>query len=461
MKLSARLTAGIARLGFFSLCFVLLLALTACGGAPQNRSGANGGPVLSGAADGAPSMVDDALPSTVEPVASGDYQALLYYLQSAAQSEVYRMTGGEYLLQGRLDSDALFAEELYPVLAACTPRSLDAVDVGTEGAVWFSTLGPTEGGKLAELYLVPVESGTAVSFTVYQDGSVLLPEQRFLLDAGIAEQVAGMLEPYYDAANAKLLERLVQALSAGDAASLETLTGAEAGAYASLEAATLTDVTAEPLPDYAYALEGMEYYRLTLRVQRSADGFLPAGEWELLAELGPLSYDGGWGVLRLTPLASAEQDARLREQPAVQLIDRVNGIGQLGPFASTADIDPALLTDLVLSFARAEYSAGDEDRYDFSVEEVQAAAWKYFGLADFDGTESDCYVDGRYYLAGHDLFQAPTQFTGLETTEDGTMTVTQKVYADPAYLLESAEYIYTLELREDGGCRLVGCRART
>ena len=78
MKLSARLTAGIARLGFFSLCFVLLLALTACGGAPQNRSGANGGPVLSGAADGAPSMVDDALPSTVEPVASGDYQALLY-----------------------------------------------------------------------------------------------------------------------------------------------------------------------------------------------------------------------------------------------------------------------------------------------------------------------------------------------------------------------------------------------
>ncbi len=457
MKFPIRHTAGVSRLLFFSMCFVLLSTLTACGGLPQTRSDAED----SATADGEPSMVDDALPSTVEPVASGDYQALLYYLQGASQSEVYTLTGGEYILQGKLDSAALFAEKLYSVLAACTPRSLDAVDIGAEGAIWFSTLGPAEGGKLAELYLVPVENGTAVSFTVYQDGSVLLPEQRFLLDAGLAGQVAGLLEPYYTAANAKLLERLVQALTAGDAAELETLTGADAGTYQALETVKLSDVTAEPLPAYPFAREGMEYYRLSLRVEQSADGFLPAGDWELLVELGPLSFDNGWGVLRLTPMERSEQDARLREQPAVQLIDRVNGFALLEPFGSVGDIDPSLLTDILLSFARAEYGAEDEDRYDFSVEEVQAVAEKYFGLADFDGTGTDCYHDGRYYLTGHDLYQMPTQFVGLETAEDGTMTVTQKVYADPAYLLESAEYVYTLELNEDGGCRLVSCRAQS
>lgn len=442
------------RLFIVLLCFCLLM--TACAPAAIVPSAPG-----SSASESAPSEPNSespdgdssaslSPPDTVDPVATGDYQALLNYLESANAAQLFRRESGEYKPLGRLHDDRLFSQLLYDIFAAATPRPLEAFSFDREGTLQFLDFAQPAGGS-ATLYLSPGDGGTEVFFEIAD----VLPEQRFLLDVGLTDVVSALIQPYVENARAVLLDDLIDAIDTSDPAKLSALTGWEDLADYAAFAETEMAVTACELHEDE---DGVPYAILTVKIEVGSE-WLGQGEHRLAAVLGGRSWGAGDGVRRLLPYEYFLTDRTLGASDAGALIRAANLVGVCEPFTAADALDPDLLLDLVCYLARERFHAGDEELVAVPADEVAEAASRFLCLEEYAPTDSTLYdaSSDSYLLAGRGGLYVAECLTETAETGNGRFTVTQTIYADDSCIRPVSQFFYTFRDNGDGTCGLLFC----
>ena len=386
-------------------------------------------------------------PSESSPLSTGDYGAFLQFLRSARTAQVFRLREDRsgYDPLGRINGNEAFAA-LYDVFSCADCAPLESFDFGAEGLIWLSGVtGPDD--RPGDIWIAPLDGGAALLFEI--DG--VLPNQRFFLSADMTSLLLQLLDPWLDASASGLLDGFCAALEAGDPAALARLTGGNAAAYAPLADTEILCGGWQPR-------EGFEgQYILSLDVRRGG-GLLPEGEAEWLVRLGPTGGDGGLGVTLAAPLELVGADESAAGSPAVELIGSVNLVFGAEPFGSPEDLNPGLLCEAVLVQVKKELHPED-DLYVFPGEEVRAIAAARFGLERYSGEGLACYdpETDEFSLYGRGAAEV---FDLLSAGDDGegTLRVTQRVYADPACIVPEKTLLYVLRLSSGpDGCTLLSC----
>lgn len=439
---------------FAALC--LLLTLVGCGKAPDFSQSASQPPVQAESGSQASESISDSPAPQDHLVSTGDYTALLHFLESAIRTQVYRLepdpSGSTYYrYRGRISDADLLSGAVRTLFAEQQPKALEQFDFGQPDTLQFLGLAKEKGPE-ATLYVAPKDGGTAVLFEV---GGVL-PEQRFWLsDATLTDRLYELLRPQLDGSASTLLADVLQTLETGDAAALAQLTGAEDPAIYTAFAETRLQVLAcRPLSDPA------DRSAYTLRVEvTTGSEWLEPGEQLLRLETGELPYTGGLGVLRLTKETICEADETLRSAAYLQPITQFARLFGHLPFEHPS----ALTTEQIAEFAVVQTKARldpDGDRYEFSEESVQETARLFFGLEGFDGTGTPYYDPdlGCYLLLGRGAAEPYALTAEARMRENGDVEVYRIEYADAACITEIGRYRYLVSPNGDGSYRLLQCK---
>lgn len=258
-----------------------------------------------------------------------------------------------------------------------------------------------------------------------------------------------------------LAQALCEALEQGDVQAFNTLAANQAGntdgmqEYDALRTADVRQASWE-------WDDALEQYRV--RVDFADPGQLPyaEGETAFLAEFGrrPFGLDeNDIGLTSFMPEALVQMDEELRASGVTETLSLLAYIYGDKSFADWDDwVDKTAggkhwLTKAVLVAVERLMLAGEKrEPLEYTVEEAQAAALKYFGIEHFDATDTEWWnaERGRYISAGADDGYLIMAFAGCTMADAQTAELEVITYTDWLQFIPEAVYTYTQTRNEDG-----------
>lgn len=259
------------------------------------------------------------------------------------------------------------------------------------------------------------------------------------------------------AANVKeLADSFVQALAAGDTATIEQLTQAQGGSYSYLSGAGIVSAT---ITGVVEELDFEGEYLLDIEVS-GGDGTFPEGKSSYRIKVGYSDYEDILIVRYLKPAEFTPYDLLPTEQQTNVAANQVTYLMRLAgkqEFAAPAQLPTEIVTEyaLWLSEMQSEPKEGG-----MPLAELQAQVMKYFGIEGFDpGADSIFYNadTDSYFMLGRGL---ATFNMFVEPVSDGNGVAVVKVTdfdlsADPLMLKPVSTTVYTLNNNWNGSYTFV------
>ncbi len=221
----------------------------------------------------------------------------------------------------------------------------------------------------------------------------------------------------------QLAENFLTALKNGDTQTIEELAEAEPGTYQGWSALQISQAElTETLEEY----ETGGTYRVALTVDNGV-GLLPEGEqiWELWVRC---DENLQLMVERFQP--GEPEPYRTMEHPAGEQVSRMlNYFG--GPnFQDPSQLDGDVMVEYCLQVLSEENGFQQSG---FTLEQLQQAIYRYFGLEHYDPSGSAFYrpETDDYMAYGRGGIQMPEQNLYLTQPEEGTVEVRVYTYEDP------------------------------
>lgn len=207
------------------------------------------------------------------------------------------------------------------------------------------------------------------------------------------------------------------------------------------------------------AAEWEYLYELTLTVTEPGDTLLLLGQAPYIARVGFVPFGENYLYVNAVALPDGILGGPAPgEDPEIQLIETLRGYGLTDTFYHPSELEREKLLDYIILL-----SAMDIDRMEmeFTQEEIDATARKYFGLEHFDGRDLRYYVPEteRYLLWGRGGSVLKERAVQLIEGEDGVKSVLIEGYTDPFELVVGYRIAYTMHPNGDGSYRFASAVA--
>lgn len=439
---------------------VLLLLAAACGGEKQTASltAEEAFPTLLGQDYEAAYLLTN-LGMTIDSTAGVDVDGALYY---PAVSEKYKTTADLRALLESTYADSATVDRLM----ATTDQKGNPLFRDIDGKLYQSAQGTATSQWLEpDLDNIQVqENGDQATAVVQETGldgflyectvtAVRSEDGQWRLTAPRSEaprkKVGDVLtgeedqQPQVSSSQVRqMAENFLMALKAGDTQTIEELAGAQPGTYQGWSALEISKAELnETLEEY----ETGGTYRVALTVDNGV-GLLPEGEqiWELWIRCDE--------NLQLKVERFQQGDPapyRHMEHSAGEQVSRMLSYFGGPDFQDPSQLDDNIITEYCLQVLAEENGFQDSG---FTLEQVQQAVYRYFGLENYDPSGTSFYrpETDDYMAYGRGGIEMPEYNLYLTQGDEGKVEVRLYTYQDPLCTRRDKMQLWTLSDNGNG-----------
>lgn len=285
------------------------------------------------------------------------------------------------------------------------------------------------------------ESGPASSESESPPTVTIDPEQ------GAAEALERELEKSMD----RLANDFAAVLPSCDAARIAAVISQNAENLQYFQNVKISSAEAEPTGKRGF-------YQLTLNVSEPGSTLLMAGTYTYFMQVG--YQDFGGEDLTVRCIANEKQYRSLDEidaDPAMRQVHTLRSCTDFGEFARPQDVTMPKLMDYLIIIASFDARERGVEQFEFTQDEINAVAKKYFGFPSFVFLSAKEYdaAKGVYVLYGRGGTPRNERVINRVDTGDGVVEVYVEVFSDPLQLMMEKIVCYRLSPNDDGSYRFL------
>ncbi|MBE6896822.1 MAG: hypothetical protein E7477_06960 [Ruminococcaceae bacterium] len=310
-----------------------------------------------------------------------------------------------------------------------------------------------KGAERFIMSMYPAEDGSVlvnVTGTFYSRGKYI---DRWFSCEAIYTEVVNALRDVNARASDMVAALFCEAIRSGDIETINRLIGTSEFDYSGIKTLMLNDLSVENTDKHGV-------YIVSMNVEDPVDSPFIKGIRDYTLVIGPSG-----GILSVVSFIDSEEYEVLNSNDAaVKAIDSFtswNDVAGLA-FNSVNDIEnkSSVISYLMLLCKKDGLGKEADDNsslIQFTQEEINACAKKYFGIESYEATDVSCY-NSETGLYSYEGTSAPARYkraVAVSHAENGTATVTFNWYSDPLRLCVTDTVIYTLNKNEDGSYAII------
>ena len=217
---------------------------------------------------------------------------------------------------------------------------------------------------------------------------------------------------------------------------------------------SIESATAEPTGQ-------LGFYRLTLAVSEPGPTLLMTGTNTYVMQVGYPSFGGDDGPTVLC-VANEKQYRTFDEIDADSAMLQVlimRSWSNFGEFQNPQQIGMARLMDYLIIIASFDARVLGAEQYEFTQDEINAVAKKYFGFPGFEFQSAKEYdkATGKYILIGRGGSPMNERIINRVDADGGIAEVYVEEFSDPLQLMMTQILCYRLSPNDDGSWRFLSC----